>query len=170
MDTEMKPQTHKEHQWLQRLVGEWTVEGEASMAPGQPAVKYSGTLNSIEPRHTESVRSLEGIWTVCEGRDENGASSSLMTLGYDPARGRFVGTFVAGMMTHLWLYEGELDSDEKRLTLDCEGPSLTTEGQMGRYRDTIELVSDDHRVLTSRFLFDDGEWREFMRADYRRTK
>ncbi len=161
MDTEMKAEARMEHQWLRRLVGEWTVEGEASMAPGQPAEKYSGT---------ESVRSLEGIWTICEGRDEHGTSSSMMTLGYDPARGRFVGTFVAGMMTHLWIYDGELDADGKRLLLNAEGPSLTTEGQTGKYRDTIELVSDDHRVLTSSFLFDDGEWRQFMRADYRRTK
>jgi hypothetical protein len=160
MDTEMKPQTRKEHQWLQRLVGEWTFEGEASMAPGQPAEKYSGT---------ESVRSLEGMWAVCEGRDETGTPSSVMTLGYDPARGRVVGSFVAGMMPHLWIYDGELDADGKRLMLNAEGPSLTIEGETGKYRDTIELVSDDHRVLTSAFLFDDGEWREFMRADYRRT-
>ncbi|HEU4455023.1 MAG TPA: DUF1579 domain-containing protein [Longimicrobium sp.] len=157
----MKPQAHKEHHWLQRFVGEWTYEGEASMGPGQPAEKYSGT---------ESVRSLEGIWTLCEGRDESGTSSSVMTLGYDPARGRFVGTYVTGMMTHLWLYDGELDAASNRLVLDSEGPSLTNEGQTGKYRDTIELVSDDHRVLTSQFLFDDGEWREFMRADYRRVK
>ncbi len=160
MDTEMKTEARKEHQWLRRLVGEWTFEGEASMAPGEPAEKFSGT---------ESVRSLEGVWTVCEGRDESGASSSLMTLGYDPARERFVGTYVTGMMTYLWLYDGELDADGKRLLLNAEGPSLTTEGQTGKYRDTIELVSDDHRVMTSTFLFDDGEWREFMRVDYRRT-
>lgn len=162
MDTETKAETRKEHQWLQRLVGEWTVEGEASMVPGQPPEKYSGI---------ESVRSLEGIWTVCEGRDSPDAGpSSIMTLGYDPARGRFVGTFVAGMMPHLWIYDGELDADGKRLLLNAEGPSLTTEGQTGKYRDTIELVSDDHRVLTSSFLFEDGEWRQFMRTDYHRTR
>jgi hypothetical protein len=160
MDTEIKAQTHKEHQWLQRLVGEWTFEGEASMAPGQPAEKYSGT---------ESVRSLEGLWAVCEGRDEKGTPSSVMTLGYDPARKRIVGTYVAGMMPHLWIYDGELDADGKRLLLNAEGPSLTTEGQTGKYRDTIELVGENRRVLTSSFLFDDGEWREFMSAYYRRT-
>jgi hypothetical protein len=160
MDTEIKAQTHKEHQWLQRLVGEWTFEGEASMAPGQPPEKYSGT---------ESVRSLEGLWAVCEGRDEKGTPSSVMTLGYDPARKRIVGTYVAGMMPHLWIYDGELDADGKRLLLNAEGPSLTTEGQTGKYRDTIELVGENRRVLTSSFLFDDGEWREFMSAYYRRT-
>jgi len=161
MSTETTVEVRKEHRWLQRLVGEWAFESEASMAPGEPPEKYTGT---------ESVRSLDGIWTLCEGRDEKGAASSMMTLGYDPARGRFVGTFVVGMMPYLWLYEGELDADGKRLVLDAEGPSFTAEGQMGKYKDSIEIVDDDHRVMTSRFLGDDGEWHEFMRASYRRTK
>jgi len=162
MDTEMKAETHKEREWLQRLLGEWTFESEVSGGPGQPPEKYSGT---------ESVRSLGGIWTVCEGRGDvpgGGTSSSMMmTLGYDTTRKRFVGSFVAAMMTNLWIYEGDLDGD--RLTLDTEGPSLTTEGQMGKYRDTIEFLSDDHRVMTSRFLGDDGQYFEFMRSDYHRT-
>lgn len=41
---------------------------------------------------------------------------------------------------------------------------------MGKYRDVIELVSDDHRTLTSHVLGDDGTWRKFMTAHYRRTK
>ena len=51
----------KKHEWLQQLVGEWTVEGEMLMEAGQPPEKYQGT---------ESVRSLGGYWTVAEGRGE----------------------------------------------------------------------------------------------------
>jgi hypothetical protein len=32
----------------------------------------------------------------------------------------------------------------------------------------IEFKSDDHRVLTSHILGDDGEWHQFMTAHYRR--
>ncbi|MDP3138003.1 MAG: DUF1579 family protein [Burkholderiaceae bacterium] len=32
------------------------------------------------------------------------------------------------------------------------------------------MVSDDHRTLNSHMLDDDGEWRPFMRADYRRVQ
>ena len=87
-----KPQ--KEHEWLQTLVGEWTIEGECIMGPDQPPMKSTGT---------ESVRSLGGLWTIGEGRGEmpdgSGPSSSIMTLGYDPQKGHFVGSFVASMMT-----------------------------------------------------------------------
>jgi hypothetical protein len=40
---------------------------------------------------------------------------------------------------------------------------------MAKYRDVITLESDDHRVLTSNFQDDDGNWHEFMTAHYRRT-
>ena len=154
----------KEHRWLQKLVGEWTHEAEASMGPGKPPEKCVGT---------ESVRSLGGLWILAEGQGEmpgGGLATTIVTLGYDPQKKRFVGTFVASMMTYLWVYDGELDAAERVLTLNAEGPDFTVEGKMAKYRDVIEFKTDDHRVLTSHALGDDGNWHEFMRADYRRKK
>jgi len=152
----------KEHEWLQKLVGEWTSEMECVMGPDQPPAKMKGF---------ESVRSLGGLWTIGDGRGEmpgGGEATSVMTLGYDPQRQRFVGTFVASMMTHLWLYEGTLDASGKVLTLDAEGPSMKGDGSMAKYQDIIEQVSDGHRTLKSRMLGEDGEWHHFMTAHYRR--
>ena len=158
----MKVEPTKEHRWLSKLLGEWTFETEVVMAPGQPAVKGIGT---------ERVRSLGGVWTLAEGSGEmpdgGGVAHSVMTLGFDPQRGRFVGTFIASMMTHLWRYDGSLDAAGRVLTLDTEGPSWTGDGT-AKYKDIIEIVSDDHRTLTSRMLGDDGQWHEFMKAHYRR--
>ena len=153
-----------EHHWLQRLVGEWTLEIEMAAAPGQPAGTHTGT---------EHVRSLGGLWVLCEGRGmspEGQDVNSVMTLGYDPARGRFVGTFVGSTMTHLWVYEGTLDLSADTLTLDTEGPSFETEGARAPYRDAIRFESDDHRVLTSHYRGADGAWHGFMTAHYRRTR
>ena len=62
-----------------------------------------------------------------------------------------------------------LDAAGKVLTLDAEGPSFT-DGKMAKYQDMIEFKSDDHRVLSSQSLGDDGKWQRFMTANYRRRK
>jgi hypothetical protein len=163
-ETAMKTEPQKEHQWLQRFVGEWTFEGEAPMEPGQPPSQFTGT---------ESVRSLEGLWFLAEGQGEmpgGGPATTMLTLGYDSQKQRYVGTWIGSMMTHLWVYEGELDADERVLTLKAQGPSMASEGKMTQYKDVTEFKSDDHRVLTSHVLGDDGNWQQFMTANYRRKK
>jgi hypothetical protein len=123
---------------------------------------------------SEVVRSLGGLWILAEGRGEmpeGGTGTSAMTLGYDPQKGRFLGTFIGSMMTHLWIYQGSLDDGRKILTLDTEGPGiLGNETTLAKYQDAVERVSDDHRILRSRFLADDGEWHSFMTAHYHRMK
>jgi Protein of unknown function (DUF1579) len=163
-ESTMKTEPQKEHHWLQKLVGEWTFEGEATMEPGQPPAKCTGT---------ESVRSLGDLWFLAEGQGEMpgcGPATMLMTLGYDPQTKRYVGTWIGSMMDHFWVYDGALDAAERVLTLDTEGPDMATEGKLAKYRDVIEFQSDDHRVLTSHLLGADGTWHRFMTAHYRRTK
>ncbi|MBW4667537.1 MAG: DUF1579 domain-containing protein [Cyanomargarita calcarea GSE-NOS-MK-12-04C] len=156
-----EPQT--KHQWLDKFIGEWTSETEYSMEPDQSPTKIVGT---------EVVRSLGGIWIVAEGEGDmpDGCSGkTMMTLGFDPQSDRFVGTFVGSMMTHIWLYNGSLDATEKMLTLDTEGPNFS-QTAMTKYQDIIEFVSDDHRVMKSQILGDDGNWLLFMTAHYKRQK
>jgi hypothetical protein len=160
----MNVEPQKEHRWLQRLVGEWTYEIEGVCEPGKPAEKSVGT---------ERVRSVGGLWIVAEGEGQmpgGGPATMIMTLGYDPQRKRFVGTWIGSMMTHLWVYDGGLDAAERTLTLESEGPSMTEDGGLGKYRDVIELRSDDHRVLSSSALGPDGSWQQFMTAHYRRKR
>jgi hypothetical protein len=170
METQQEPtmkaaEPQKEHEWLQKLVGEWTLESDPAAEAGQSHGMW-----------TESVRSLGGLWTLAEGQGElpcgGGPATTVMTLGYDPQRQRYVGTWIGSMMNHLWIYEGSLDADGKVLTLDSEGPSMAegSPGKMAKYKDAIEFKSDDHRVLTSHVLGDDGEWTLFMTAHYRRKK
>ncbi|BAZ40189.1 hypothetical protein NIES4101_61500 [Calothrix sp. NIES-4101] len=158
----MKAELQKEHQWLAKLLGEWTYEIEVTMEQDSPSEKSTGT---------ESVRSLDGLWIVAEGQGnmpECGAVTTIMTLGYNPQTKRYVGTWIGSMMTHLWVYDGELNADETVLTLDSEGPAMSGEGKMAKYRDLLVFKSDDYRVLTSHVLGDDGKWHGFMTAHYRR--
>lgn len=158
----MNAEPQKEHQWLHELLGEWTYEGEAEMGPDKPREKFRGS---------ETVRSLGGLWVICEGQGDmpgGGVARNIMTLGYDPQRGRFVGTFVASMMTYLWEYDGSLDAAERVLTLNAEGPSMAGDGKTAKYQDIMEIRGDGHRVFSSRMLGEDGAWHPIMEMHYRR--
>lgn len=154
-------QKQPQHDWLQKLVGEWTYELHAMMGPEQPDETSTGT---------ERVRSLGGLWVIAEGQGEMCSGSdmtTLMTLGYNSQTQRYSGTWVGSMMTYLWVYDGELDATGQVLTLNSEGPAMSGDG-MAQYKDVIEFKSDDHRVMTSHLLGDDGQWQQFMIAHYRR--
>ena len=155
-----KPQA--EHEWLHRMVGEWAGEGEAAMGPDQPPVKW---------KSTEIVRSIGGMWIAAEGTGEmpgGGTAATVMTLGFDPKKGKYIGNFVASMMTHMWVYEGTLEGTV--LTLNTEGPGMSPDAPSAAYKDVIDLKSDDLRTLTSFIQDNNGQWQQIMTATYRRTK
>lgn len=160
----MQAQPEKEHQWLQKLVGEWTYEIDMSTGPDKPMEKFTGT---------ESVRSLGGLWAVCEARGEvpGGTSNTIMTVGYDPTKKAYVGSFIGGMMAQMWIYDrGAVDESGNVLTLETEGPDFTAEGKTANYKDSIEFLGDDHRILRSRVQGEDGNWQDFMVSHYHRKK
>lgn len=158
----MQTGTTAEHQWLQRWVGEWRYESEGEGGPGEPPVRDAGT---------ERVRALGDAWVICEAHsDAPDGMSSILTLGYDTEKKRFVGTFVGSMMTFLWLYDGELDAAGTTLVLASEGPSFAEEGATAKYRDTVEVRSEEHHVFTSSYLAGDGSWHAFMTTHYHRVR
>jgi hypothetical protein len=153
----MQAEPQQEHRWFEQLLGEWIVTSDVMPEPG---VAW-----------TEQVRSLHGLWVVAEGEGEmpgGGGATTIMTLGYDPHRQCYVGTWIGSMMTHMWIYEGHLDDSGKVLTLDCEGEDFEQPGRTARYQDIITMKSPDHRLLTARMQSADGSWKQIMQAEYRR--
>lgn len=152
-----------EHEWLLQLVGEWRVTSEASMGPDQEPMRIESS---------ERVRAIGALWVLSEGsaKMDGQPFTSLLTLGYDPAQGCFVGTWVDTMQTHLWSYRGTLDRARNTLTLEASGPGFDDASQSALYRDVIEIVDRDHKRLTSSVQGADGAWTEFMRAEYTRVK
>lgn len=145
-----------EHRWLARLVGEWT-------STSGPALGFDFPGGSGH----ESVRALGEIWVNAVGDGEHGAHQ--MTLGFDPRTGRFVGTWVGAVGTHLWVYDGALDATGARLTLDCTGPSLFGGDALVPYRDVITLLGPDERTLEAWISDGKGGWTHFMTTRYRRV-
>ncbi|MCA8977024.1 MAG: peptide-methionine (S)-S-oxide reductase MsrA [Planctomycetes bacterium] len=156
------PEPRAEHRWLQQLVGDWTMTSQAPA--GQDGASASMPF-------TESVRSIGGLWIQGEHRSDFGGTpfTGLMTLGYDPRQQAFVGTWIDTTSSHLWIYRGSLDAERNILTLHAEGPRMDDPTRLAQFRDVLELVTPDHRTLTSSIQGEDGSWTEFMQADYRRA-
>jgi uncharacterized protein DUF1579 len=162
-EIEMGTKPIQEHQWLQKLVGEWRTETEMSMGPGEPKQKSEGT---------ESVKSLGGLWAFGERTTKMPDGTAMIlysTLGYDVSFKEYRGCLFFSVSSHLWKYVGELSADGKVMTLNCVGPNMTKDGETANYRDVIEILDDDHRTLTSYGQDDNGEWHEFMKAHYTRV-
>lgn len=151
----------KEHEWLAQFVGEWSAKGEAVMGPDQPPMTCEGK---------EKGKMLGGLWMVMdvEMQPMGQPVNAVLTIGYDPQKKKFVGTWVDAMTTHMWKYEGSLDETGKVLTLEAEGPNMMTPGKMTKFRDVFEFKSKDHKILTSSMLGEDGKWMQFMTSDARR--
>lgn len=152
-----------EHEWLQNLVGEWTVESEMYMDPAGEPMRASGR---------ESVTLLGGLWAVGEGVSSMPDGSEMVSrngLGYDVSFKEYRGFWLASMSSHLWKYVGTLSADGKTMTLECEGPDMVNDGQTAMYRDVIAIVDSNHRTLTSYGQDDKGEWQRFMVAKYTRV-
>jgi Protein of unknown function (DUF1579) len=158
------PEPTSEHQFLLQLVGDWSIESECTMGPDQPPSKSTAT---------QSTRAIGSLWTLGEmvmrGPGED-SMLSLITLGFDPARGKFVGSFVASCMTYHWIYEGSLDASRRILTLDAEGPSFTGDGSTAKYHDIIEVVEQDTYLFSSEYQSTDGQWIKFMNGTHTRKK
>lgn len=146
-------QPTEHHRWLEKLVGTWNVFEKE---------------DSAEPMGSEVVESHGGMWVVATGKmpmPDGSEATSFMTLGYDPAKGKYVGTWIGTVMTHIWVYLGDLENDT--LTLEAEGPG--PDGTTGTFRDVVTLHSEDHRTLSSYGLQPDGTWAQFMEMHYRRV-
>ncbi|HJQ79523.1 MAG TPA: DUF1579 domain-containing protein [Lacipirellulaceae bacterium] len=157
------PSPQKEHQWLNKLVGEWDTEGEMQMGPGADPIKSTGT---------DSARMLGGFWLVSDVKGEVMGTSieARLTLGYDPAKKKYVGTWIDSMTSYMWNYEGSVDDTGKILTLNTEGPGFHGGGQMTKFKEVIEIKNKDERTFTSSFQEEDGTWTKMMSVTYRRKK
>lgn len=157
------PGPDKAHGWLKQLAGEWHGSCEMVMEPGKPSVRYEST---------EKFRMLGEFWAVGESSGNMGGQpmASIMTLGYDSGRKKYVGTWVDSMTSHLWHYEGSLDATQMTLTLDTEGPDFRSPGKTAKYRDVIQLEGNDRKTLRSQTPSADGTWTTFMTVSYQRKK
>jgi hypothetical protein len=157
----MNPQPTEQHQWLQQLAGEFTYEHECPSEDGQPK----------KMRGKQTYRLVGGLWLIGEGEGEmpdGNLAKMFLTIGFNPDSGRYVGTWIGSMMTHLWVYDGWVEG--RTLILEAKGPSFTDPGKTETYQDRIEITGPDEHIWTGQMRLPDGTWQRFMTAVYRRKR
>ena len=157
------PKPVKEHEWLAQLAGEWESTMKCTAEPGKPPV---------EGKSSETARMVGGFWVVSEAKGDvmGGAFTGILTLGYDPGKKKFVGTWVDSMTGILWTYTGTLDEATNTLTLETEGPSPMEPGKICKFKEVIVLKDKDHKTFTSNIQGEDGKWTEMMTSTSVRKK
>ena len=130
------PEPTPEHESLLGVVGTWTVDCTYFMAPGEP----------MKVQAKETIEALGRFWTVSlfESDFMGLPFAGRATTGFDPKRGKWVGTWVDSMMPHMFVMEGERDAESGIVTMHCDGPAPMT-GDMVPYRSTTENLADGRR-------------------------
>lgn len=94
-------QPAEENAWLQKFVGEWESKSEMRHSPDAEPIAATGT---------KSTRAVGTFWIVAEGKaDVMGTTvESVMTLGYDVVKEKYVGTWIDSMTGICGITRGRL--------------------------------------------------------------
>jgi hypothetical protein len=152
------PAPGAEHQLLKADVGTWDATVE-DMQGGAPA------------KGTEVVRMTGGgLWQVSDFTSQIGGVpfEGHGTVGYDPAKKKFVMTWVDSMTTSLAVGEGTWDAAKKTLTatLNMTDPG----GQAVKMRETLEYKDADNKLFTLYAPMPDGKEAAVLKITYKRRK
>jgi hypothetical protein len=133
------PTPGKEHALLASDVGTWEAAIKMYGPPGEPAVEKGSETNTLLPG---------GLWVLSEFTGTIGGQpfSGRGQTSYDPASGKYVGTWIDSMSTKPMLLEGSYD--EATGTLTMEGESVGFDGKPARARLVTTHKPDGSRHFT----------------------
>lgn len=150
------------HVWLGCLVGEWRYEGGGDMPDGS-----RWTMSG-----TESVRALGPYLVVVEGRGRMSMDEDeflkVAVLGYDPFRGRFIGSDAMNFSWIVASYDGRME--DGALRLESEGEDMEDETKLVKMTDEFRFLSRDRRTLRVLQAGPDGKLTELMKFEYDRIR
>lgn len=155
---QMPPTPGPEHDVLKKDVGTWDATVEMAGSPGAPAMTSTGV---------EKVTMLGGFWQLTEFQaDMMGMPFEGRGItGFDPAKKKFVGTWVDSMTPGLYTLEGTYDAPTRTLTATMDGPDMT--GAVSKRKQTTVWTGADTRVFS--MYGSDGTTVE-MKITYKRRK
>jgi hypothetical protein len=151
------PQPGPEHEMLKKDVGVWDATVEM-LVPGAPPEVSKGT---------ETVTMLGAFWQIAEFKSQMFGQpfEGRGTTGYDPAKKKFVGTWVDTISTGISTVEAAYDPATKTMTGTMEGPGPT--GEVTKTKETTVWTDADTRVFT---MYAPDGTTPMMRISYKRRK
>lgn len=152
------PQPTVEHQKLNEFVGVWDVTLDMG-TEDQPA-KSKGTCVRRQP--------LGGFWLVDKFQAQVMGQnfSGLGTTGYDPAKKKYVGTWIDSLAPSVMVTEGSFDKTGKILTMSGLAPDATGKLVMNR---TVTTIKDKNTHVFQMFApGPDGKELTMLTITYKR--
>ena len=156
-ETMQAPKPGKEHAVLKQMEGEW----DATM-----------DFMGMESKGTYTCKvGMGGLWLTQDyagnfmGQDFTGHG----ILGYDPAKKKYVGTWIDSMVTSLDLMAGTYDEGKKELTMAQKGVDPAS-GQEVDMRNVTRFVDKDHMTFEMHVGQPGGEEAAAFTIEYVRKK
>ncbi|MCA8956772.1 MAG: DUF1579 family protein [Planctomycetes bacterium] len=131
------PPPSEHHQRLHDKVGVWDVDCRYFMDPGGDPIAAAGT---------DEVEALGAFWTTARFRCQvmGNTISGLATTGYDPVRGKYIGTWQDSATPYFYYFEGDMDEDGALVMVGENVDPMS--GQLATYR-SVERCDGDTRSL-----------------------
>ena len=155
------PQPTDQHHRILADVGTWNVKCTYMMDPSQPEMVCDAT---------ETIEPVGGFWTVSRFESDFMGMPFVgrCTLGYDPRKERFVGSWVDCMSSTMFVMEGGFRADGKTLEMHSEGPHMAT-GEIVPMR-MVTTYRDDGTRAFDMFVGNPGGQGEMQCFHYEYTR
>jgi hypothetical protein len=155
------PKPGPEHEVLKQLAGEWDATVESFAAPGQPPMLAKGI---------ETGTMVGGFWLVSDFKSEVMGQPFLgrSTLGYDPAKKKYVSTWIDSMTPSLSVGESDYDAATKTFTGWTD--ALDHRGRPTRFKMMTVFKDPATRVSTTSMKGPDEKEMTVMRITYTRQR
>jgi hypothetical protein len=157
------PKPSKEHGFLKEGAGTWDYVMKFKMGPDAPEQEIKGI---------ETVQMLGEFWVIFDIKTDNMMGMAWHghgTLGYDPDKKKYVGTFIDSLSPDRMLGEGTVDAAGKVLTMIWEGKDHET-GKAGKLREVSERKDKDNGTMTMYRTGADGKEVVHFTINYTRKK
>jgi len=150
-----------QHQWLQKMVGNWDLTVHYQMDPSQPMAEAKSTsviTSLMDGRYIQEESTGEMMGQPFHG---------MGLTGYDNLTKKFVSTWVDNMGTGIMKSEGTADAAGKVITFTGSMADPIT-GKMMKYRAVTTVADDDHHTFEMYNPSPQGKEMMTMKIEYAR--